>query len=210
MTITSNLLHPPPVAGNLHYSMNFTYEHVSDFQTLIQPETPLESLLLDLPEFHVGYNWGMPRFGHPEGKVGLHVREVLDNVDNLDIDFITRRQLRLITLAHDTFKYKESKFLPRIPANHHGTIARVFMERYLDNEDMLDVIELHDEAYYVWRHVELDNKPELANRRLENLLNRLGDNLPLYFLFFKCDTQTGDKIQAPLRWFERVVKEAKF
>ena len=29
--------------------------------------------------------------------------------------------------------------------------------------------------------------------------------LQLYYLFFKCDTQTGDKTQAPLKWFEREV-----
>jgi hypothetical protein len=27
----------------------------------------------------------------------------------------------------------------------------------------------------------------------------------MYYLFFKCDTQTGDKTQAPLKWFEQNV-----
>lgn len=48
---------------------------------LIKPETELERELLHTPEFQVGMCWGEPRFGHPEGKVGLHVREVLDNID---------------------------------------------------------------------------------------------------------------------------------
>ena len=35
--------------------------------TLLQPESDLEKLLLTLPEFQQGLRWGEPRFGHPEG-----------------------------------------------------------------------------------------------------------------------------------------------
>jgi hypothetical protein len=38
---------------------------------------------------------------------------------------------------------------------------------------------------------------------LEELLRRVGGFIQLYYLFFKCDTQTGDKNQASLKWFEQ-------
>lgn len=174
-----------------------------DFHALLQPETELEARLLDTPVFQEGLNWGKPRFGHPEGKVGYHVREVLDNVDLCGADSATRQQLRLIAITHDTFKFREFQLGRRV--RHHGLMAREFMEGYMDEPALLDIIELHDEAFYCWRAAHLESQPEAAARRLENLLDAVGENLPLYFDFYKCDTRTGDKIQAPLFWFEQVV-----
>lgn len=176
-----------------------------DFKTIIRPETEFENLLIATPEFQKGYDWGMPRFGHPEGKVGLHVREVLDNIEVLELDPSTRRSLRLVALAHDTFKFQEFKFGKRW--RHHGLLARDFMERYLMDSALLDIIELHDEAFYVWRAFTLEGKMEEAHLRLKNLIEKIGDHLPLYFLFYKCDTKTGDKVQAPLFWFEELMRE---
>ncbi len=184
--------------------VNPMFDKVIDFEPLIKPETPLESMLVGTPEFQEGFNWGAPRFGHPEGKVGLHVREVLDNIHQLNADPVTYRQLRIIALAHDTFKNKEYKLGKRW--RHHGLLARDFMENYLPDEELLDIIELHDEAFYIWRMMALEKRPMEAHQRLENLLSRVGNNLRLYYLFYKCDTQTGDKVQAPLYWFENLIQ----
>ncbi|MFZ2897297.1 MAG: hypothetical protein WA004_01670 [Saprospiraceae bacterium] len=177
----------------------------SEIEPLLGPETELEETLLRLPEFRFGLMWGEPRFGHPEGKVILHVREVMDNIDRLDIAPAHRLRLRLVALVHDTFKYLEDKSSPRDWSRHHAPIARRFLEAYTDDQGVLDVIELHDEAYYAWRAIHLYRNIEEGESRFQRLLHRLGDNRDLYFHFFKCDTETGDKNQAPLRWVERVV-----
>jgi hypothetical protein len=199
----------PPSPHQKRYfltAMTLPVESHIDFEVHIQPETPLERYLLSLPEFKTGYNWGKPRFGHPEGKVGFHVREVLDNIDGLAVDAVTRVQLRLIALCHDTFKYQEELSKQQGPYQHHSVLARRFVEPWLDHPHLLNLIELHDEAFYSWRTFELEKNALAASARLESLLQRIGDQLLLYFLFFKCDTQTGDKIQAPLYWFEQIVR----
>ena len=173
---------------------------------LLRPETELESALLQLPEFCNGLLWGEPRFGHPEGKVVLHVREVMDNIDLLDIDPLTRQRLRMIALVHDTFKNVEDKSNPRNWLRHHAVLARQFLEDYSKDEGVLEVTELHDEAYYAWRNAFLHKNPEVGRQRLQRLFDRLGEHLPLYYLFFKCDTETGDKTQAPLRWIREVIR----
>jgi hypothetical protein len=177
----------------------------SEIASLLQPETELEETLIGLPEFRRGLMWGEPRFGHPEGKVVLHVREVMDNIDRLDIGPGLRRQLRLIALVHDTFKYLEDKSYPRNWDRHHGLLARRFLESYTSDSAVLDVVELHDEAYYAWRSIHLYKKIGEGELRFQLLLDHLGDNRELYFLFFKCDTETGDKNQAPLRWVEEML-----
>ncbi len=176
-------------------------------EEILKPETDLEKALLNASEFQKGLFWGKPRYGHPEGKVLYHIKEVLDNIDKITLDSTTRNKLRLIALVHDIFKYSEDKRgQNRDWSKHHSILAREFMEDYITDQDVLDVIELHDEAYYCWRLKMLYNNVEEGNARLIKFLNRIGDNIQLYYLFFKCDTRTGDKTQSPLYWFETNIK----
>ncbi len=176
-----------------------------DIEAELRPETDLERRLLLEPDFVHGLLWGVPRYGHPEGEVYKHIREVLDNVDRLEIDLLMRKRLRIIAFAHDTFKYIEDKSTPRDWSKHHGPLARRYMERFLDDEPVLDTIELHDDAYHCWRLKHLNQDHEKSAMQMEKLLARIGNNLQLYYLFFKCDTKTGDKNPAPLKWFEQHV-----
>lgn len=185
--------------------MKRLFDQPNALEDLLRPETPLERLLLKTDEFRHGLLWGEPRFGHPEGKVALHVREVLDNIDLIpNLSNLQREQLRLIAIAHDTFKFTEDRSRPRDWQKHHGILARRYMESHTDDRIVLDIIETHDDAYYVWLAEKHGHGPE--GKTLDALLNRLDYCIQLYYLFFKCDTQTGDKTQAPLKWFERAVE----
>jgi hypothetical protein len=184
-------------------------EHPNALELLLQPENPLERRLMLEPAFREGMFWGEPRFGHPEGKVVLHVREVLDNINLIpDLSAEDRTRLRLIAYAHDTFKFCEDKRRPRDWSKHHGVLARRFMEQFTDDVPVLETIETHDDAYYAWRterrglQLDFDNE----QKTLEELLRRVGGFIQLYYLFFKCDTQTGDKTQASIKWFEQRVE----
>lgn len=179
-------------------------------EKLLNLETDLELAIAKEPDFVKGLFWGKPRFGHPEGMVVLHIQEVLENVDRISSHPDTRSQLRLITLAHDTFKFQEDKdSRPRDWTKHHGVLAKIFMSRFTQDQAVLDILELHDEAYYCWRLEHIYRDAGASRIRLAELLNKLGDNLQLYYLFFKCDTRTGDKNQAPLLWFEENIKGIK-
>lgn len=184
--------------------MKRLFDDPQALENLLRPETPLERELLATAGFRHGLLWGEPRFGHPEGKVVFHVREVLDNIDRIPaLGVPQREQLRLIAFAHDTFKYAEDRSRPRDWQKHHGVLARRYLESYTSDTDVLDVVETHDDAYYAWLGERHGAAP--GGRTLDSLLRRMGHCLQLYYLFFKCDTQTGDKTQAPLKWFERMV-----
>lgn len=169
-------------------------------QKIIKPETTLESVIISDPLFVLGASWGVPRRGHPEGQVIYHIEEVLNNVDKYS-EGSTREKLRLIALTHDTFKFKVDETKARSGENHHAMIARRFAETYIDDAQVLDVIELHDEAYNAW--VKGRNSDWLkAEARLNALIDRLGDTLPLYRVFYRCDNETGNKRQDNYIWFE--------
>ena len=174
---------------------------------LLQPETALERQFLEDEEFRRGLLWGLPRYGHPEGTIWRHILEVCANIDALPVASTTRRKLRTICWVHDTFKHLEHRGIPRDWSKHHSIYARHFLANYTDDELLLNVVELHDEAYYCWRLAYLYGKVSKAERRLTQLRERVGDYWQLYYLFFKCDTATGDKNQAPLHWFERHIED---
>jgi hypothetical protein len=174
----------------------------SDLETVLQPETELERVLLQQEAFRRGLRWGIPRYGHPEGEVFKHVREVLDNIERLRIEPAERERLRIVAFVHDTFKYQEDKSHPRDWSRHHGVLARQFLAQYHDDPATLLLTEWHDEAYYVWRDKHLYHLPVEAEERWARLLERIDGYNQLYYLFFKCDTLTGDKNLAPVDWFE--------
>ena len=156
------------------------------------------------PDIQAGMDWGEPRYGHPEGKVLYHVKDVLDNIDRLDypLSINDYQSLRLIALLHDSFKYQESKTEPRDWSQHHGILARGFASAFIEDTLILNIIESHDEAYYCWRLHALYNDTPTSDTRFKDLLQSIDGGLQLYYLFFKCDTATGDKTQAPIKWFE--------
>lgn len=177
-----------------------------EIEQRLTPETTQEQQIIKHPEWREGAMWGKPRYGHPEGKVLYHIEEVLLNVEAVKPDTTTRQNLRFITLTHDTFKHKEHRGFPRDWSRHHAVLARQFSEQFTDNQGILDIIELHDEAYHIWKMEHQLFRKNAAKKRLEKLLRRLDNNLQLFYLFFKCDTQTGDKNQQSVEWFEATVK----
>ncbi|MFT4663674.1 MAG: hypothetical protein ACI8YQ_000187 [Polaribacter sp.] len=171
---------------------------------LLNPETTLERKLLTIPEFSNGLHWGTPRFGHPEGKILFHVKDVLDNVDKLSLPSQQdRERLRVIAMVHDTFKYQEGGGRhPRDWNMHHAVIARRFMENHSQDRSLLNIIQWHDEAYYCWRLSEIYRNPSDGKERLTKLIDQIGPDLQTYYHFFLCDTRTDGKNQAPIKWIE--------
>ncbi|GAC1358197.1 MAG: hypothetical protein NVS4B11_23430 [Ktedonobacteraceae bacterium] len=168
-------------------------------------ETDLERTIAADPAWQQGVVWGKPRSGHLEGPVQFHIADVLANIDRQQATAEERRKLRLIALVHDTFKYRVNELKPKMGHNHHAYIARVFAEKYIDDPVLLDLIELHDEAFNSWRLGAYKGRWEHAEERINNLLNRLGSSLPLYVRFFLADSQTESKDQTPVQWFTHLL-----
>lgn len=162
---------------------------------------------MDDPAWVEGAAWGEPRPGHPEGAVIAHIVEVLANVDDVAVDAGDRERLRLIALIHDTFKYRVDRSLPRTGENHHAMLARRFAERYIDDAGILEVIELHDEAYNAWAKGARTGNWAAAEARARRLVARLGGSIGFYERFYRADNETGSKNQAPLRWFEQLARQ---
>ncbi|MDC0230729.1 hypothetical protein OAK19_02095 [Aureispira] len=187
--------------------LNVASRDLKHFEYYIKPESDLERQIIRDNSWQDGAYWGEPRSGHPEGKVIYHIHEVLQNIDKATKNWTLRQQLRLIAIIHDTFKLKEEQVRPRTDwSKHHAIFALEFAKLHISDQAVLDVIELHDEAYYAWRASFAGHK-EKSDSLLDKLKGRIGANMQLYYLFFKCDTQTGDKYQSPVAWFEQMMQK---
>ena len=180
---------------------------VTDTDLHFNLENDLEKRIAADPEWLAGVEWGKPRPGHPEGTVKAHISTVLDNVDRFYGDNADREKLRLIALLHDTFKYQVDTDRARTGENHHAMRARRFAEKYVDDDSVLEVIELHDEAYNAWQKGNRDNNWDRAHERATALINRLGETLPLYLAFYHCDNTIKGKQPDCLNWFEQRCEE---
>lgn len=170
-------------------------------------ETQLEWDIAADPEWSEGVEWGKSRPGHPEGKVIFHIRDVLNNVDRFSKGAGDRSNLRLIALIHDTFKYKAARSQLEARKRTHGWWAREFAERYVKDTGVLEVIDLHDEAYKASLLLTRQGNREGAERRARELIARLGNNIDLFMRFYLCDNRTGDKSAVHYEWFGRLVEE---
>jgi hypothetical protein len=169
-----------------------------DFVRDLAPETDAERALLDAPELRAGLAWGVPRRGHPEGAVGAHVADLLRAIDERGFAGERRAALRFLALVHDSFKYRVHDWLPRTGANHHAARARAFAQRFTDDENLLDVIELHDRPYSLWR--KMRRHGSLDEPGFERMMARIAD--PRLFLdFVELDGSTEGKSAEPTRWF---------
>lgn len=169
-----------------------------------KPETPIEQRICDDPEWQMGVEWGVPRRAHPEGKVINHVKEVLSNIDGLGVSGEERAKLRLIALVHDAFKYKVDEHRSRTDDNTHGALARRFAQRYIQDEGVLDIIELHDKGHSCYNVGKRHGDWEMAEQEARELIALLGDNIDLYLKFFECDNRTGTKKLEDYDWFREL------
>lgn len=176
---------------------------------IVKPENGIETAIVNDPEFITGASYGKPRKGHPEGQVIYHIKEVLENIDKFYGDDDDRNDLRLIALVHDTFKHKVDQTKPKTGINHHGYIAKKFAQKYITNSDVLQVIDLHDDAYNAWqkgrRHGDWYAAERRANELIRGLL--LDGDLDLYVKFYRCDNATGDKEQENFEWFKELIEK---
>jgi hypothetical protein len=172
-------------------------------------ETEVERRIAAEPEWREGVEWGQARRGHPEGAVKHHVAHVLANVEREATSPEERRRLRLAALVHDTFKYRAAEGSARVGSEgHHGSHAARFLERFVDDDELVSVVRWHDEAFAAWLGLVKRGDRRRAEERARGLVERLGPALPLYLRFFRADNATGGKRPESVEWFEAIARSA--
>jgi|SRR6516164_9578284 len=85
---------------------------------------------------------------------------------------------------------------------NHASLARELLSRYCNDEDLLMMVQYHDEPFALYRQYETRGK--YNQDRLANLLNSISD-WNLFLAFNIIDGCTSSKSREPLYWLFREV-----
>ena len=148
--------------------------------------------------------WGEPRFGHPEGTVGAHVVDVERNVEVLRPKLTPEGywKLRVLAQIHDAFKAEAAEGAKIRDPDSHASLARKFLAECCQDEDLLNIVQFHDEPYSLWR--QQHHRGRFDHQRLDALIHLIRD-WNVFLAFCIADGSTEGKSRAPLHWlFDQV------
>jgi len=164
----------------------------------------LEKIMSDA-RYLKNIEYGEPRSGHPEGKIKFHIQELEENLEKLVSRGISDEQywkLKLLIHVHDTFKADATPNVSILNPNSHASLAKKFAAEFVDDEDLLNMLQFHDVNYALWQQFHRTGSYDV--RRLENLLETIRD-WDLFLMFLILDGSTKGKERSKLVWF---MKEA--
>ena len=145
-------------------------------------------------------DWGEPRHGHPEGSLRAHIADLERNAARF-LPLLSETdgwRLRLLIHSHDTFKPEAADGAKISDPRSHASLARGFLAGFCpDDPDLLNMVQLHDEPYALWRQLQ---HSKLNHARLDALFATIRD-WDLFLAFLIVDGCTAGKGREPLHWF---------
>ena len=161
------------------------------------------------PTYQQNIEYGRPRPGHPEGKVRFHIADLEANLERLRQRGISEEEywkLKFLIHVHDTFKAEAKKNVPVLHPGSHATLARQFGARFTDDKDLLNMIQYHDQNYYLW--LDYLRNGSLDRATFQTLLDTIQD-WDLFLMFTIIDGRTAGKDKNKLGWFIEEVRKHK-
>src|SRR5512138_3400663 len=108
------------------------------------------------PRYQKNIEYGEPRSGHPEGKVKFHIAELEENLEKLACRGISEQQywkLKFLIHVDDTFKADAIPDSPILSLRSHASLARRFASEFVEDADLLNMIQFHDENFALWQQL---------------------------------------------------------
>jgi hypothetical protein len=171
-------------------------------------KSALERVVSD-PRYLKNIEYGMPRPGHPEGKVRYHIEELEEKLGSMKLLGISNEQywkLKFLIHVHDTFK---AEAVPNSPIAHlqsHASLARNFASEFTDDADLLNMVQYHDINFALWKQFRRTGFYDVE--RLSDLLATIID-WELFLMFLILDGSTSGKDPAKTGWFINEVGKYK-
>jgi hypothetical protein len=155
--------------------------------------------------YQANLDWGKPRRGHPEGTVRAHIAELEQNLEHFrprlsDEDYW---KLRILIHTHDTFKGEAISGVAISHPQSHASLARAFLAEFCHDEDLLTMVQLHDEPFALFKQQQ--HRVRFDQQRFAGLLKAIRD-WNLFSAFLLIDGCTAGKERRPLQWFFGQIK----
>ena len=162
---------------------------------MILAETELEKRILNDPRIQEGFKYTKFTKGHPEGNVAIHVQQILDFINRQNWQEY-RRDLRIITLIHDSFKYVQAqggKFHAVLAAEYYAALCP-------DDKRISEAIHYHDSAWGFYNKLK---RGEFDAKKFKKTFSKLDLSLLIHFNYAD---DCGRENITP-QWFEEKIRE---
>lgn len=152
------------------------------------------------PRFLKNIEYGIPRDGHPEGKVKNHIehlQELLIGIMHL-ISLEEYWRLKLAIMTHDSFKMESQRNVRTTDYNSHGSIAARYLFDLVVDPGLAAVVQYHDEPFAIFR------KQEHTSRFDQERWQKFWDQIVekrLFVIFHMLDGSTPGKKPERIIWF---------
>jgi hypothetical protein len=156
------------------------------------------------PRYLRNLDWGEARQGHPEGTVRAHIAEIEPNLELLKAKLSNEDywKLKLLIHTHDSFKAESKAGVAILDPASHASLARAFLAEFCNDDDLLAMVQYHDEPFALWRQVQAKGK--CNTQRMDTLVENVKD-WNLFLAFDIIDGCTLGKDRQPLEWlFDQV------
>jgi hypothetical protein len=163
--------------------------------------------IIQHPKYLEGITYGKPRKGHQEGTVSKHIVELEQNLLRVQPLVSSEEfwKLRILIHTHDSLKYCSSRDCAIDDHNSHASLAKEFLAGFIQDEDLLSMVQWHDENFALWKQAR--KKGEFDRERLQSRVLAIKD-IELFLIFTIIDGFTASKMgladkEKPekLRWF---------
>ena len=157
------------------------------------------------PRYLANISWGKPRDGHPEGTIGAHIAELESNLDKLrsKLSPLQIDVLSVLIHVHDTLKPDSQPGVAICAPDSHASLAAAFLSELCEDQDVLNMVRLHDEPFALWR--QFKQRGAANPQRLDRLIATIRD-WDTFWAFLLIDNLTAGKSGEPLRWFWQVTQ----
>jgi hypothetical protein len=160
----------------------------------------IEKIIAD-PRYQENIEYGEPRSGHPEGRLKYHIAELEGSLEALKARGISAEQywkLKFMIHVHDLFKREALSNVRILDPQSHASLAKQYAGKFIDDADLLNMIQFHDENYALWNQFRAGGVYDVE--RFEKLLKTIQD-WDLFLMFLIIDGSTKGKERSSLRWF---------
>jgi hypothetical protein len=145
--------------------------------------------------------YGKPRAGHSEGTVKAHIAELESNLEALHaVHHFTPEvywKLKILIHVHDSFKMEAKRDSAILDPMSHASLAKKFLAEFMDDKDMLNIVQYHDIGFAVYRKFKTKGKMDLTK-----LILAMGtiEDLDLFLWFAIIDSCTASKGREMITW----------
>ncbi len=159
------------------------------------------------PRYEKNIDYGQPRSGHPEGSVRAHIRDLEVNLQFLRPKLRSEEdywKLQFLIHVHDSLKAEAEPDSGILSPRGHATLAREYASRFIQDADLLNMIQWHDANYTLWQQYQAAGSYDAD--LFQQMLNAVHD-WDLFLVFTIIDGSTHGKDYAKLAWFIGEVKK---